>query len=112
MKEGYCEICGGILVSPRTRHNVDGVCLRELLPIPKDSRFPPVIAEVPGTVYVDATPDETLATRILEAHRVSYDSSFDVSGLSDECTAMFDAMNRDNEERVELLTQAIHILSR
>ncbi len=111
MREGYCEICGGLLTGPRTRHDVDGVCLMELLPIPKDSVLPPVIAEVPGSVCVNVTPDATLVLRILEAHRESYRSSFDVSGMSGECTAMFDSMNKDNEERVLLLTRAIALLT-
>jgi len=103
MKEGYCEICGGLLVASRIRHNVDGVCLQELLPIPKDSKFPPVLTKVPGEINIDATPDENLPIRILEAFKDNYNCEFDVSGASLEQMEFWNIMNQANKDRIRII---------
>jgi len=62
-------------------------------------------------VYVDSTPDGGYALRLLRAHRRRCDCCWIITGPGSEAAAaLFEHMNRDQEQRAAELDRAISLL--
>jgi len=61
--------------------------------------------------HIDGTP-EGYALRILQAYREKTEERWEVSGLSEEQSVMYDLMNQHQEERAEELDKAIKVLEK
>jgi hypothetical protein len=75
------------------------------------------MAKLPNTtqesiIYVDATPDQDYALRILQAYRANCDVRWSRSGLSESVGEACRIMNEACEKRALILDQAIAILRR
>ena len=60
--------------------------------------------------YVDATPDENYPIRILQAFLHDAGCDWEVHGLSEEKSKIYDLMNEHQKERRILLSRAIKVL--
>jgi len=61
-------------------------------------------------LYVDATPDCRYPLRILQAYRENCIMKWEVHGLSKKEKAVYDIMNKHQDERAEILDKAIAVL--
>lgn len=57
--------------------------------------------------HVDATPDEGYPLRILEAYRANCDVQWEVHGLPEDRSRIYDLMNEACEKRAAILDRAI-----
>ena len=73
-----------------------------------ESQFPLITTE--PIQHVDATPDADYPLRILRAHRQNCRCKWQVSGLDEFQTGIYEAINRAQDERVKILDNAIAIL--
>lgn len=70
-----------------------------------------IINEIdPRENIINSTPDGNYALRILEYYRLRCNDRWDVKGLSDDKTAIYDLMNEHQELRAIELDRAIAIL--
>ena len=60
---------------------------------------------------VDATPDKNYVLRILQAHRQNCNCKYEVHGLSEGETKLWDTMNELQDQRIKLLDEAIEKLN-
>ena len=58
-------------------------------------------------LHVDATPDENYPLRILQAYRENCNSQWEVHGLPEKETLIYDAMNEHQKQRAKILDEAI-----
>ena len=63
-------------------------------------------------IHVDATPDEGLPLKILRAYRENCNVRWEVHGLDEERSRVYDLMNDDCERRAEILDKAIALLAK
>ena len=66
----------------------------------------PNLTEEP-ILHIDYTPDEDLPIRILSAYRSNCNVKWLVVGLPKEETKLYDMMNKNCDERAEILDRAI-----
>ncbi len=60
--------------------------------------------------HIDGTPDSRYPLRILEAYRRECDTCWEVHGLDEGASLVYEEMNRHQEQRAVLLDRAIAIL--
>lgn len=76
----------------------------------KKSKWPELKPE--SILHVDATPDEGYPLRILKAYRQNCNSKYETHGLSKKQAKFWDMMNEVQDQRAEILDQAIEQLSK
>jgi hypothetical protein len=78
---------------------------------PTMEQMTPFLENIPiNEMAIDATPDGRYALRLLEAYRRRCECVWNVSGLDEHRTALYDHMNRDQQKRAEELDAAIALL--
>lgn len=75
----------------------------------KNTETPPLTQR--PILGVDATPDEQYPIRILEAYLYNARTNWEVSGLNEGATKVYEEMNRHQAERVLILERAIAALN-
>lgn len=72
--------------------------------------LPPVTQQ--PILHVDMTPDEELPLRILQAYRDNCNTRWEVHGLDEDKSRIYDMMNDHCEQRAEILDRAIALLEK
>ena len=63
-------------------------------------------------MHVDMTPDEELPLRILQAYRDNCNTRWEVHGLPEDKSRIYDMMNDHCEQRAGILDRAIALLEK
>jgi len=71
----------------------------------RKKRFPNLTQE--AIRFIDATPDENYPLRILQAYRENCNARYETHGLDENDTRFWEIMNEMQEQRANVLDEAI-----